>query len=59
MESNSHIDLKTKFDKILGSSNCIPFDLNFLTPEKEMNFLFAVFASGKGVFCKGSLRKNQ
>ena len=59
MDCKSSIELKQKFDKILASSNCVPVNLDLLSTQSELNFLFAVFTSGRGVFCKGSLNKNK
>ncbi len=33
-------------------------NLDELTQEHELNFLFGVLASGKGIFCKGNLSKD-
>lgn len=59
MDSKSHLELNEKFDKVVATSNCIPVNLDLLSREHEMNFLFSAFVSGKGVFCKGCLKKNQ
>ena len=58
LSSESHKELKEKFDSILSCSNCVPIDLDKLDKKHALNCIFAVFASEKGIFCKGNLKSN-
>jgi hypothetical protein len=53
LQTHTPVELREKFDKILHSSNCVAINLDELTPAHELNFLFAVLVSRKGIFCKG------
>lgn len=58
LSSESHKQLKQKFDNILGSSNCVPINLNNLNKKHLLNFIFGVLVSQKGVFCKGKIEQH-
>lgn len=55
LNCKTHEELKEKFDKLEESSNCVAINLDELNQDHELNFLFAVLVSGKGIFCKGEL----